>query len=60
MDCSSRKELRFSSWSENCRCSELRHRGCRLGIAYPEITEMQARAVFAAVALKFWPEAKLR
>jgi len=23
-------------------------RGCRLGIAYPEITEMQARAIFAA------------
>jgi len=25
-------------------------RGCRLGIAYPEITEMQARAIFEAVA----------
>ena len=25
-------------------------RGCRLGIAYPEITEMQARAVFEAAA----------
>ncbi len=24
------------------------HRGCRLGISYPEITEMQARAVFEA------------
>jgi pyruvate,orthophosphate dikinase len=24
------------------------HRGCRLGITYPEITEMQARAVFEA------------
>jgi len=24
------------------------HRGCRLGIAYPEITEMQARAIFEA------------
>jgi pyruvate,orthophosphate dikinase len=23
-------------------------RGCRLGIAYPEITEMQARAIFEA------------
>ena len=23
-------------------------RGCRLGIVYPEITEMQARAVFEA------------
>jgi pyruvate, orthophosphate dikinase len=28
----------------------LGHRGCRLGIAYPEITEMQARAVFEAAA----------
>ena len=28
----------------------LGHRGCRLGIAYPEITEMQARAIFEAVA----------
>jgi pyruvate,orthophosphate dikinase len=28
----------------------LGHRGCRLGIAYPEITEMQARAIFQAVA----------
>jgi len=26
----------------------LGHRGCRLGIAYPEITEMQARAIFEA------------
>ena len=26
----------------------LGHRGCRLGIAYPEITEMQARAIFTA------------
>jgi pyruvate,orthophosphate dikinase len=29
----------------------LGHRGCRLGITYPEITEMQARAVFEAVVL---------
>lgn len=28
----------------------LGHRGCRLGIAYPEITEMQARAILEAVA----------
>jgi pyruvate, orthophosphate dikinase len=28
----------------------LGHRGCRLGIAYPEITDMQARAVFEAAA----------
>jgi pyruvate,orthophosphate dikinase len=29
----------------------LGHRGCRLGIVYPEISEMQARAVFEAAAL---------
>jgi pyruvate,orthophosphate dikinase len=40
----------------------LGHRGCRLGITYPEITEMQARAIFeAAVAVakdgvKVYPE----
>ncbi|HEU0010292.1 MAG TPA: putative PEP-binding protein, partial [Verrucomicrobiae bacterium] len=28
----------------------LGHRGCRLGITYPEISEMQARAVFEAAA----------
>ncbi|HEX5790998.1 MAG TPA: pyruvate, phosphate dikinase [Luteolibacter sp.] len=28
----------------------LGHRGCRLGIAYPEITAMQARAIFEAAA----------
>jgi pyruvate,orthophosphate dikinase len=27
----------------------LGHRGCRLGITYPEITEMQSRAIFEAV-----------
>ena len=38
------------------------HRGCRLGIAYPEITEMQARAIFEATAeltkkkIKVYPE----
>ena len=26
----------------------LGHRGCRLGLVYPEVTEMQARAIFAA------------
>lgn len=26
------------------------HRGCRLGIVYPEITEMQAKAIFTAAA----------
>src|SRR5215472_630683 len=31
----------------------LGHRGCRLGVTYPEITEMQARAIFeAAVQVK--------
>jgi len=40
----------------------LGHRGCRLGIAYPELTEMQARAIFEASAeltkkgLKVYPE----
>jgi pyruvate, orthophosphate dikinase len=28
----------------------LGHRGCRLGITYPEITEMQARAIFEAAS----------
>ncbi|MBX7258076.1 MAG: pyruvate, phosphate dikinase [Candidatus Hydrogenedentes bacterium] len=28
----------------------LGHRGCRLGVAYPEITEMQARAILEATA----------
>ncbi|MBZ5534361.1 MAG: pyruvate, phosphate dikinase [Acidobacteriia bacterium] len=28
----------------------LGHRGCRLGIVYPELTEMQARAIFEAAA----------
>ncbi|MBM5782538.1 MAG: pyruvate, phosphate dikinase [Pelagibacterales bacterium] len=29
----------------------LGHRGCRLGISYPEIYEMQARAIFEAAAI---------
>jgi pyruvate,orthophosphate dikinase len=38
------------------------HRGCRLGITYPEITEMQARAIFEAACdvraqrIKVFPE----
>ena len=38
------------------------HRGCRLGITYPEITEMQSQAIFEAAAeltkqgLKVYPE----
>ena len=40
----------------------LGHRGCRLGITYPEITEMQARAIFEAAiqvakkGVKVYPE----
>ncbi len=40
----------------------LGHRGCRLGIAYPEVTEMQARAILEAAAelgkkrIKVFPE----
>ncbi|MEW6734134.1 MAG: pyruvate, phosphate dikinase [Acidobacteriota bacterium] len=40
----------------------LGHRGCRLGIVYPEITEMQARAIFTAAVeakrqgIKVFPE----
>jgi len=29
----------------------LGHRGCRLGIAYPEITRMQARAILEAACI---------
>jgi pyruvate,orthophosphate dikinase len=40
----------------------LGHRGCRLGITYPEITQMQARAIFRAAlackkaGIKVYPE----
>src|SRR5207245_7724806 len=40
----------------------LGHRGCRLGITYPEISEMQARAIFEAAVnvskagVKVFPE----
>ena len=40
----------------------LGHRGCRLGVTYPEITEMQSRAIFEAAAeltkkkIKVFPE----
>ena len=39
----------WRAWS-SCTSSipMLGHRGCRLGITYPEITEMQARAIFEA------------
>jgi pyruvate,orthophosphate dikinase len=37
----------------------LGHRGCRLGITYPEIYEMQARAVFEAMAKSSNPIAEI-
>ncbi len=50
-------ELNVSSKDIQKRIDELHefnpmlgHRGCRLGIAYPEITEMQARAILEAAA----------
>ena len=39
-------KVRISSLDESNPM--LGHRGCRLGITYPEITEMQARAIFEA------------
>ncbi|MDR2720707.1 MAG: pyruvate, phosphate dikinase [Puniceicoccales bacterium] len=41
-------KLRVSSLKE--ANPMLGHRGCRLGISYPEITRMQARAIFRAAA----------
>jgi len=38
----------------------LGHRGCRLGISYPEITEMQARAIFEAAAIVTKKKVKVR
>lgn len=54
------KELDISADEVKSRVNDLHemnpmmgHRGCRLGITYPEITEMQARAIIeAAVNLK--------
>lgn len=50
-------ELKVSKEDLRTRIDELHelnpmlgHRGCRLGVAYPEITEMQARAIFEAAA----------
>ncbi|MDE6432043.1 MAG: pyruvate, phosphate dikinase [Opitutales bacterium] len=43
-----RMKLRVSSLKE--ANPMLGHRGCRLGITYPEITRMQARAIFKAAA----------
>jgi pyruvate,orthophosphate dikinase len=49
------KEMKVSPGKIRMRVEDLHefnpmlgHRGCRLGITYPEITEMQARAVFEA------------
>ena len=38
----------------------LGHRGCRLGITFPEISEMQARAVFEAAAIVQKKKIKVR
>jgi pyruvate,orthophosphate dikinase len=54
------RELNVSAEALQTRINQLHelnpmlgHRGCRLGITYPEISEMQARAIFeAAVTLK--------
>src|SRR3546814_1394245 len=47
--------MRISDWSSDVCSSDLHefnpmlgHRGCRLGVTYPEIYEMQARAIFEA------------
>ena len=49
------KEMKVSPGKIRMRVEDLHefnpmlgHRGCRLGITYPEITEMQARAIFEA------------
>ena len=49
------REMKVSASKIRMRVEELHevnpmlgHRGCRLGITYPEITEMQARAIFEA------------
>jgi pyruvate,orthophosphate dikinase len=51
------QELGIAIDDLNARIAQLKelnpmlgHRGCRLGITYPEITEMQARAIFEAAA----------
>ncbi|HIA30383.1 MAG TPA: pyruvate, phosphate dikinase, partial [Candidatus Marinimicrobia bacterium] len=50
-------ELNISADAIRMRISNLHefnpmlgHRGCRLGVSYPEITEMQSRAIFEATA----------
>ena len=62
-------DLKVSFESLKSRIAQLKelnpmlgHRGCRLGITYPEITEMQSRAIFEAAAeltkrkIKVYPE----
>jgi len=51
------KDLGISTRKLEARIAQLHelnpmlgHRGCRLGITYPEVTEMQARAIFEAAA----------
>jgi pyruvate,orthophosphate dikinase len=51
------KDLGISAKKLSTRIAQLHelnpmlgHRGCRLGITYPEVTEMQARAIFEAAA----------
>jgi pyruvate,orthophosphate dikinase len=44
------KEVKFRAAQLQESNPMLGHRGCRLGITYPEIYEMQARAIFEAAA----------
>lgn len=51
------KQLKITESAIHARIQQLHemnpmlgHRGCRLGIAYPEITEMQARAILESAA----------
>ena len=51
----SRKNMNITVEKRQSRCTQLHefnpmlgHRGCRLGITFPEINEMQARAIFEA------------
>ncbi len=63
------RELKITSRELQDRVNQLHelnpmlgHRGCRLGVTYPAITEMQARAIFEAAAdcmrrkIKVFPE----
>lgn len=50
-------------WGKSAELHEfnpmLGHRGCRLGITYPEITEMQVKAIILA-AIEIWEEDKVK